>query len=81
MAYKLCKELIGHEKDVRCCCSYVDESGEEIIVTGSRDKRIVVWKLTPLGVFEPNKIITSHANYVNCLCVIPPDLSCGRLES
>jgi phospholipase A-2-activating protein len=81
MAYKLCKELIGHEKDVRCCCSYVDESGEEIIVTGSRDKRIVVWKLTPLGVFEPNKIITSHANYVNCLCVIPPDLSCGRLET
>ena len=78
MAYKLSKDLIGHENDVRCCCSYVDELGDEIIVTGSRDKRIIVWKYTPLGGFEPKKTISSHTSYVNCLCVIPPDPSSGR---
>ena len=85
MAYSLSAELCAHTNDVRCICSYKDDLGEDVIVTGGRDKCINLWRRTTDGIpavsYELFRTIRKHKSYVNCICVVPPDASCGREES
>lgn len=79
--YVLSCEILSHSADVRAVCSVRLQDGvRDHVVTASRDGTACVWKPDPSSPSQYllQKVIRQHTGYVSALCVIPPDLSCGR---
>lgn len=75
MAYHLRNVLVGHTEDVRSSTVLSPGLGDssphnqEIIVTGSRDKSIRMWKGSNSGSFEcTSGALQGHSDYVTALC-------------
>ncbi|KAF0984926.1 hypothetical protein FDP41_000825 [Naegleria fowleri] len=62
-------QLVGHNGWVTCLAT--SPSNPDILVSGSRDKSIVVWDLTKeQGAYGvPKRSLTGHAHYVSDLCM------------
>ncbi|KAK2149566.1 hypothetical protein LSH36_446g01013 [Paralvinella palmiformis] len=70
--YKIRCSVIGHEKDVRAVTPSLFPDGG--IISTSRDVTARLWIPTEheLGFTEAH-VMSGHSNFVNCVCVMPPD--------
>ncbi|KAK6640097.1 hypothetical protein RUM43_008374 [Polyplax serrata] len=67
--YKLSCSIYGHNGDVRAVA--VTKDGK--IVSGSRDMTAKLWIPNESGCgFKENMTLSSHKNFVACVCVLPP---------
>ncbi|KAF0360437.1 phospholipase A-2-activating protein [Gigaspora margarita] len=66
--FQLSTTLVGHESDVKAVCC----SGENSVVSSSRDKTARLWSRTGKNTFIENKIFLGHNNFVNSVKYLPP---------
>ncbi|KAL4433027.1 hypothetical protein ABPG77_006454 [Micractinium sp. CCAP 211/92] len=66
--FKLRQELLGHLEDVRSLAI----SPEGVVVTGSRDKTIKLWRQGEDGTYIETSTLVGHSDFVSALAYAPP---------
>ncbi|XP_017469208.1 PREDICTED: phospholipase A-2-activating protein [Rhagoletis zephyria] len=67
--YKLSCELLGHSMDVRSVAAGEDTTEGQVIISGSRDKTVKLWKRMGEAYAE-SVTFQDHKNFVACVCYI-----------
>lgn len=75
--YKLSATLEQHEADVRCVAAGSPEIGKDcrgdIVLTGSRDRRAVIWLRTSSNQFTSALDLANHEGFVNACALLRSD--------